>query len=268
MNILILGCGNIGSAFVSIFKNNNNQNSSHVVDLFLENSVNGKLYHYSGIDILKKTQNIIFDIILIAIKPQDFYDLDFHKISNNKTIFISVMAGKTIKSIQKELKSDKLKIARLMPNILIKINKSISVIAYSSGIKFKDKVTILALLKDHGQMIEIKEKGFNEATVIFGCMPAYFFLLSNILLEIGKKYSFDDNLLEDMLLNCMSDAGAFAKTIKQNNDTKEKNIFLKANKMIASKGGITEEILLNLINLPKQLDKAIKLGIKKAKKLE
>ena len=117
-----------------------------------------ELYRKFGIcvasseDVVKKS-----DIIIIAVKPQDFKKL-LKRISseiNNTKHIISVMAGVTISRIESLLKR-KVAITRAMPNMAALVGKSITCISYDKNVK--NKIITQRIFSSIGEILEIDRK--------------------------------------------------------------------------------------------------------------
>ena len=133
MKILIIGGGNMGQTFAKSFL------KAHIVTvekmLILEKSLKkaeelkklkvGTVYGEPG-NFIKEA-----DLIILAVKPQDTSTL-FAKIRpyiDHQQVVLSIMAGVKIKTISKQLGTDK--IIRAMPNLPAQIGVGMTVFTSS-----------------------------------------------------------------------------------------------------------------------------------------
>jgi len=135
-----------------------------------------KTRELSGIEvsysILELIKNV--DVIILAIKPQDFEDL-LNEIKPNirGKLIISIAAG--IKTVYIEKVLNQIRVVRVMPNIAAKIGDAESAIAkgYSAGdadLYFTQKV-----FNCLGKTWIMNEDMIDAATAISGSGPAYIF---------------------------------------------------------------------------------------------
>src|SRR5258708_2156514 len=118
MKITIAGCGNMGLIYARAFLKYNIVSKEN---LFLAEKNEQRR------DVLKEMQTGIVttvndpvisesDIIILAVKPQDFDELaaSLKSIIHKKNILVSIMAGITMKYISQKLNNDR--VVRAMPN--------------------------------------------------------------------------------------------------------------------------------------------------------
>lgn len=132
------------------------------------------------------------EVLIIAVKPQSFKGLA-QSISADLTgkSVISIMAGVSIDRIMAELNVKK--VIRVMPNLPLKVGKSLSAFICSKAINQEEKFTIQSLLEVFGEVIEVdNEAKIDAITALSGTGPAYFCYLVEALQKAAKKYGFSD----------------------------------------------------------------------------
>jgi len=264
-NIFFLGCGKIGKIIAKNLLENQNYSSDNF--LILKPSQSNKIDNLNYINNLKKIPpNYIADLVFICIKPQDSKEIleEFSKskIFHENTIFISILAGKNLNFFSKIFGENK-KVVRSMPNLGIEVNQGI--IPYiHKNLSSKNKELILKIFSSFGTAFEVEnEKQFHALTALYGCGPAYIFLMQKIFFDIAiankiskeNAYNLTKKLfLESSLLSSESNVD-FSKLIEN----------------VASKKGVTEASIKNLLinnKLHNLILKSIKNGIKLSKKLQ
>ncbi|CAM4089955.1 MULTISPECIES: pyrroline-5-carboxylate reductase [Flavobacterium] len=238
MRILIIGYGNMGQTYANSFVSSGFVSSSDI--LILNRSEVDKKNRYS---IQKSNFNTkpsieIFDvdIIILAVKPQDFETL-----SNNIKAFIrkehivlSVMAGVTITSLIKNLNCTK--VVRSMPNIPTQIGLGMTVFCASSDIDRKELFIVQNLINTTGKSIYIdKEEMLNAATAVSGSGPAYVFYFMNAMIESAIQLGFSKSEAEFLVSQTFIGAVQL-----QNRSTLSHQEWINK---VASKGGTTESAL-------------------------
>ena len=218
-------------------------------------------------DLKRLPKNYHADIVFLAIKPQEaqdvlskFYDESSSlKIFSNKTIFISILAGKEIKFFE-GIFGKSAKILRSMPNLPIANGNGIFAYMANKNFSTSDLKVVENLFSNYGKTVILKnEKLFDVITAIFGSGPAYVFLLQEILtkIAIGYKINKDEalELVQQLLLG--SDIMSLA------NDKQPQQL----RQEVTSKGGTTEAALAVLQKndaLENLFKKAIAAAITKA----
>ena len=177
-----------------------------------------------------------FDIVILAVKPQDFENLANSIkpfLSQNQIIF-SVMAGVTITTIENKLSCSK--IVRSMPNIPTQIGMGMTVFSASSAVDRKELFIIQNLINTTGKSVYVEdEKLIDAATAISGSGPAYVFYFMKSMIQAAVQLGFNESEAE-LLVN-QTFMGSVA--IQNTNSFSNQEWITK----VASKGGTTESAL-------------------------
>jgi pyrroline-5-carboxylate reductase len=263
-NIFFLGCGKMGGIIAKNLRENKDFSSCNF--LVLKPSESNKINNLTYIDNLNKLpQNYITDIVFICIKPQEsktiLEEFAQTKIFHKDTIFISILAGKNLNFFSKIFGSKK-QIVRSMPNLAIEVNQGI--IPYiHKNLSTQNQKIIAEIFANFGTAFEVEdEKLFHVLTALYGCGPAYIFLMQKIFFDIAISHKIPAeiayNLTKKLFLgsSLLSSQSAidFSKMIEN----------------VASKKGVTEASLENLLKndkLHKLISKSSKNGINRSKRL-
>ena len=199
------------------------------------------------------------DILLLAVKPQDFYkiaeEINTKNISFNN--IVSIMAGITTRKI-KSCIGTSASVTRVMPNLAVAVNLSVNCIFNSSNTKklFKKNINNLFFLL--GNNFEIKdERLLEDVTAISGSGPAYFFLFLDVFENIALDLGFSKKIAKSLIYSTVE--GAFELAKKENNTRKLIN-------SVSSKKGTTEAALKILEKKNTGLYKLMKEAVYAAKK--
>jgi pyrroline-5-carboxylate reductase len=268
MNILFIGCGKMGSA---ILKNLVDQKSFKTSQISVlkptsKNQIKEVKYYKKLKQLTEKKYQA--DIVFIAVKPQNSQEIlneiidSDKKIFSEKTIFISILAGKKISFFEKILTS-KAKIIRSMPNMAISNSKGIFLYQKNKNINKAEEKLLNAIFNKFGFSYQIKdEKLFDSLTAIFGSGPAYLFLFQEIICEITKSFGIEEQ--QAILLTKYLFLGTSLTSF--NSDLS----FTLLKDSITSKEGTTSaglSIFENKDSLKKLVKKAISKAEKRSKQL-
>ena len=263
--VLIIGCGKIGSSLIDGWLNKKKEFSQKFSRInvlekslkrknFLKKKYKKKIY-FVEIENTKKK----FKYVFLSLKPKDLNsNLNLYKILlDNKTIIYSVLAGKKILDINNIFPTNK-NIIRLMLNTPISFNFG-TIVYYS----FKRRINKneLFLLNLVGNIYELKnEKFFDLITVIVGSGPAYFYYLLESMEKTAIAHGLNRSFAKKILINTYDGTG---KLILNNYDKSYEDL----RKNVTSKGGTTEAAIkcLEENNFKRLIYNSIKNSIKKAK---
>ena len=192
------------------------------------------------------------DVIILAVKPQDFLLLSEALKSNigQKTLIVSIMAGITIGQLIKTLNHDK--VIRAMPNAPIEFGFGMTAYCSSDRVGVEDIRTVEKLFSSTGRTLYLDDEALMDAvTAVSGSGPAYFFYIIKAMIEAGKELGFSDSAATTLVKQTMLGAFHQLNASSQNLDGLISTV--------ASKGGTTEAALSVFAqnNLKEVIKKAI-----------
>lgn len=172
MKIGFIGCGKMGGAILKGVKDKVfSPEEIFVYELnpqVLQNLKNQNIKTTSTIVELAS----IVDVLLLAIKPQDFNSmLESIKDCVEGKLVISIAAGVKIEKIASVLGN--IKIARAMPNTAAAVGEASSVITFNELLTEEDKKLCLDIFNAIGKVQEIKEDLMDEVIPIGGSFTAF-----------------------------------------------------------------------------------------------
>lgn len=266
----IIGYGNMGSAIGQRIKNK--------YYVFVFDKDKNKMNKLQGMEIVDNVKGLVnkTDVVIIAVKPQDFDGLLREcKTYLEKQLIISIAAGITTAYIQRFLGNAR--VIRAMPNMGAKIGKSVTCICNGALAKDEDIAFALEVFRQLGEVQVLPEEMMNAATAISGSGPGYYFnavaLRENDFIENRKKFQ-DDFIVE--LRYAAENVGFDSKTalFLAHWTVVYSDLLLEETKLsaeelrrqVTSKGGTTEAALEVLHNGGSLVD-AVKAAIKRAQEL-
>ena len=254
---LLVGCGNLGQNIISgFYKKKRILICDENKNLLKKISKN----YQNFFEISNNIKNIPFEkikYILLCVKPQQA--LKILKIisqkKKQKIKIISFVAGLKEKKIQSFF-DYKVKVIRIMPNLLLKVHKSTTGI-FSSNLSVSEKKKIESNFSFFGRLIWLKkENQMDFFTAFFGGGPAYLSFFFEIFSKILIKNGFNKKLSNELVLILVS--GTIEIIGKNLN-------FHDIVKKVASKNGTTEKAL-NFLKKDKKLSLLISQAISKAER--
>ena len=200
-----------------------------------------------------------YNYVFLLVRPDIFKKIGYQFISylDKKTIIISCIAGISINSLSKTLKSRN--IVRIMPNIMAKNSLSQTLI-FSKNKKILNR-NFDNLIKSFGTSIySHNEDHINIATAIYGSGPAFIAFIINSFLIAAKNISKNAKIKDADLIDLIKNV------ITINNNSKDLEKFLNS---IASKKGTTQSGIkfLKSQNLKKIMYTTLDRAYKRAKEI-
>ena len=265
LKILLIGCGKMGSSLLEgIVKSDNFDGTVDVIepaiqDFLKEDFKERKVNFYS--DIKEKKDNINYDLIIVATKP-NIYEEIFNGLKNNliindQTLIISILAGIKISKIEAILGPSP--IIRAMPNIAASVLEGMTALIGNKKITQKDILNVDLIFELIGEKVWLKnESQMDSFTAISGSGPAYFFFFTECLKNIAIEEGFTEDVSSKISQQIIIGSGKLVK----DSDISPKE--LREN--VTSPNGTTEAGLKILIDTETGLLNKLRQTITEAKK--
>ena len=198
------------------------------------------------------------DILFIGVKPIDFKEVLYEiKKINTKVLIITMVSGITIKEIKEIIDNP---IIRIQPNTPCSVKSGVTLVTYST-ITDEQKNLFKNIMKETGELFEIKEEDMNKICVISGSASAYLDYFIDALIKAGVNQGINEKDATNYVLKMVEG------TAKLNLASNKSPIEL--GKEVCSPGGSTIEgvnVLLNQ-NLYKIVEDACLATLKKNSKM-
>jgi pyrroline-5-carboxylate reductase len=266
MKVCIIGCGNMGLIYAQLLLKSLNITENQLI-LIAKNETRKKELtekKMGCVKLINSSEVSKADVILIAVKPQDFFSLSerLKDRINKEALIISIMAGINISILEECLNHRS--IIRAMPNAPALFGKGISVYYCTQQVSAELLQKGLSVLELTGKILKAPNEALiDSVTAISGSGPAYFFYLTLLMKEAAIKLGMEEVMAEVLVRETLIGSAEMVSNIKQP--------MSELIKTIASKGGTTEAALKhfdesNMNNIvEKALDKATKRSIELAK---
>ncbi|MFO7702348.1 MAG: pyrroline-5-carboxylate reductase [Psychroflexus maritimus] len=238
MKILVIGAGNMGLTYSEGMAMSPLLGRKKLMIHDLSADLISLLNEREEFDVYGQLEDCLpeADIVFIGVKPYHSEDLFKSMLPHihQDQIFVSLMAGITIKQIQDGLGVKK--VVRTMPNLPAKVGKGVTSYTESKEVSRVELLTIRGLLDTTGESIRVKNEEFiNKSTGISGSGPAYVFYFMQSMLEAARKMGFSEN--DSKVLVSTTFEGAVE--LFNQSDLTPKTWMNK----VASKGGTTQAAL-------------------------
>lgn len=269
----IIGFGNMGSCLGERLKSKEGQILAFDKDA-------QKTKNLRGINLAKNSAQLVdkVDIVILAVKPQDFsVMLEEIKAKAKGKLIISIAAGITTGYIEKVL--GEVRVVRTMPNMPARIGRGMTCICKGKYATNEDLSLCRELFEKLGVTLILDEDMINEATAVSGSGPGYVFdWIDAKKIDINSEASIERFREEFTVLFTGAavgigfmpkDAEKLAKATVYGSIALLKQSKVSAQELreqISSKGGTTGSAL-EVLHSGGGLDEAVKAALKRAREL-
>lgn len=264
MKVLIAGAGNMGVTYARSFLASRFITPENL--FLLERTISGELpvnevprmnIHALAGDYISES-----DIIILAVKPQDFPGLSeqIKAFIRPEQLILSIMAGIKMEQISKMLGGEK--VVRSMPNLPSQIGMGMTVFTSSPAIDKKELFIIQNLINTTGKSVYVEDENMlDAATAISGSGPAYVYFFMQAMINAASDMGFTPSQAE-LLVN-----QTFMGAVHLHNQSQ-----LTCQEWIqrvASKGGTTEAALavLEKHEVSSEIEQALRAALTRAREL-
>ncbi|MBU0756578.1 MAG: pyrroline-5-carboxylate reductase [Nanoarchaeota archaeon] len=140
------------------------------------------------------------DVLLLAVKPQDFGVVLSEVVATRKLI-ISIAAGIMLQDIQKKLKDAR--VVRVMPNVACTVGEMAAGYCCAGNVADEDKALVKNILDSAGKSYKIDEAQMDALSAISGSGPAFFAEFVRSFTEAGEKNGISKELAADLAVQTM-----------------------------------------------------------------
>lgn len=259
-NIVVIGGGNMGFTYAEGIYNAkiaNIQILQRAGARFEEIKAMNKMAVTDNYEVIKSA-----DIVFLAVKPQIAPDVfkEIKELVNNDQLFVSVMAGMKISTIQQGIGIDK--VIRCMPNLPAAIQLGATTYTCSKEVNEQEKELTGKILASTGIAFEVPtEDAIDNTTGISGSGTAYIFYFMNAMVKAGETLGFNPQEAKSLV------AQTFKGAVKLYEDN-DLGLVDWMNR-VASKGGTTRAALDNFDsnNVDELIQEGVKACVNRAKEL-
>lgn len=233
--IAFIGSGNMASAIAGGIVKSKTVSPSDIL-LFDKNPDQYKKFDTSCVKASCSEEAVSSaEYIFFSVKPQNIKDVlaGISSLDNKGKVFISICAGITIESIERQL--GKVKIVRAMPNTPLLIGQGVTALCKNKFVTKDEFDFVSSLFSSSGYTTEIEEKDFSALTALTSSSPAYVYLFAKSMLTGALELGFNPS--DAVLLVCKTLIGS-ANMILSDSRSVDELI-----KMVKSPNGTTERAL-------------------------
>jgi pyrroline-5-carboxylate reductase len=187
--VLLIGAGNLGEAILDGMLKRGVSVSALVRSEDKVLKLN-EFYPSLKVGVSKKSIDISGKIVVLAVKPNSFYDIEF---KGKAKAVISVMAKIYIDDLKLNVEAENY--IRAMPNLAARCERSVT--AITGSISYKNEA--LKLFESIGKSVWVdSEDELNIATALAGSAPAFLALVAESLTDGAVRVGLKRAVAEEM----------------------------------------------------------------------
>jgi pyrroline-5-carboxylate reductase len=241
MNILVIGCGNMGGAMLSAWLRSGVISRASVVDHSVLELRARYMDHHHQLDWYPELSDIKdftgFDIALLAVKPQQMAEVLAQLKGHLRptTLVMTIAAGLRLSFYARSLGNP---IIRIMPNTPVMVGRGMTV-GVRAGTS-AHQATVEKLMQTTGDFLWVEnEQMLDVAMALQATGPACHFYFTELMAEAGVVHGLSPEVSNRLARQTLIGAGALAAA--------REDSLAKLRENVTSKGGVTEATL-NLWN--------------------
>lgn len=235
--LVLVGCGKMGTALLRGWLANGAASRFFVVEPAgapPEFAAAANISWHTAAETLPNTPPP--DAVVFAVKPQiiDTVLPSYRRWARPETLFVSIVAGKTVAGITRHLGPAAL--VRTMPNTPAAIGRGITVACASALVTQGQRQLCDRLLAAVGESAWVEDEALLDAvTAVSGSGPAYVFLLIEALVQAGEAEGLPPELALRLARSTVAGSGELARLSEENPAQLRENV--------TSPGGTTRAAL-------------------------
>lgn len=172
------------------------------------------------------------DLVVIAVKPQDFSGLveQIHHVAlGEQSIVVSVMAGVPLARLVEELRTTR--VVRSLPSLAAKVNESMTVWMPHPSLTPEERGKVQKLFDAIGDEIEVEREELLDAAAVTGCIPGWLYHTLALFEEEAQRIGFSPEQAQEIVHQMFLGAAEITE--------EEHRSFAAWRDAVASKGGVT-----------------------------
>lgn len=176
------------------------------------------------------------DIVILSVKPQNLSEVmkGIKRHLRPEQLLLSIVAGARIDTLRRG--TSHRRIVRAMPNVPAQIGEGISVWTASYEVTESQKEWTKWILGAMGKEIYMDDESYmDKATAISGSGPAYFFLLTEALINAARDIGLSEEMAKDLVVQTIIGSGNLLQQSGRSST--------ELRKMVATAGGVTAAAL-------------------------
>lgn len=244
-----IGCGNMATAILNGMLSNSfvSADSVYIYDL---DASKCQGFVLQGATLCDSVSDVVLhsDIILLAVKPQNFPDVlpQIKSDSSCHKLFVSIAAGISISYIRELLGYDAM-VVRVMPNTPLLLSKGASALSPSDNVSADDFDIIKGIFDLLGVVEIIDEKHMNKIISLNGSSPAFFYLFTKAMLDYAVECGIDSDSALNLICATLEGSACMMRESSDDIDTLIKKVSSPGGTTIAALNSFEENNFVEII---------------------
>ena len=210
VKLLLVGVGNMGFALAQGIK----EKGKYELNIFdiHDSKVKDFAEQLNVTVLLEIPQNVVFDVIVLCIKPQDLTEVSswLPSVSNPSTLLVSILAGQAIEGLRHATHHSG-PVLRAMPNIAAKVHQAATALSFCDLCEAQERALGMDIFDSIGSVVEIKEYLMDAVTGLSGSGPAYVFMIIEALIDGGVKMGLTRAVSHSLVVQTVLGAASLVK---------------------------------------------------------
>jgi pyrroline-5-carboxylate reductase len=224
--VVLVGCGNMGSALLSGWLDGGL--SAGAVTVVEPDERQTRLAFQRGVTVVADARAVAqaADAVVLAVKPQTVEAVlpAYAGFAAAGSAFLSIVAGKPIAALAAGL-GEGAAVVRAMPNTPAAVRRGISVACANAATSERQKALCGELLAAVGSVLWVDDETLlDPVTAVSGSGPAYVFLLSECLARAGEEAGLPADFAQRLARETVAGAGELLARSDLSAETLRRNV--------------------------------------------
>jgi pyrroline-5-carboxylate reductase len=184
----LIGCGNIGTAFIRGWLRADPSMASHIIVSDAVPQAAEKLGRETGVATATDNAGLVeqADLVLLAVKPGDIEAAlePAAPLFGKGKVLVSVAAGRTIAYLE-ALFPVEVPVFRIMPNVAVEVGAGTICFAAGTNVDPETEEKVYELFTALGRVVPLPERLFGAATAVSGSGPGFMALIVDAFIDAG-----------------------------------------------------------------------------------
>lgn len=211
-NLVVIGGGKIGEALISgLVESGIDPQTITVTNRRAERGQ--ELRETYGVRTTSDNREAVEDanVVFLCVKPKGILDMigEISEVvgdNDTSTVLVSMAAGVTVSAMEDAVAAGT-PVVRVMPNTPMLVGRGMNAISTGRFVSQEQSAEVTELLSAVGEVLAVEESDMDAVTAMAGSSPAYYFLVTEALIDAGVSLGLTRQVAEKLATTSAAGAG-------------------------------------------------------------
>lgn len=238
-NLVVIGGGKIGEALIAgLVESGIDPQTITVTNRRAERGQ--ELRENYGIRHTSDNRQAVKDasVVFLCVKPKGIIDMvgeisEVVEENDTQTVLVSMAAGVTLGAMEDAVVAGT-PVVRVMPNTPMLVGRGMNAISAGRFVSEEQLAEVTELLSAVGEVLAVEESDMDAVTALAGSSPAYYFLVTEALIDAGVSLGLTRQVAEKLATTSAAGAGVMMSETGTDPATLRTNVSSPAGTTVAA----------------------------------